>query len=130
MITDPIADMLSTLKNAALARRKRVAVPYSRLKEEIAKVLVAEGYMESLKTDGVSPKQELIVEIAYKDGLPVMTDVKRRSKPGLRVYVNKTSIPSVSGGMGVTVVSTPNGIMTGFEAKKQGVGGELICEVW
>lgn len=130
MITDPVADMLSTLKNAALARRKRVAVPYSRLKEEIAKVFVAEGYMESVKIGGVSPKQELIVEIAYKDGLPVMTDVKRRSKPGLRVYVNKTSIPSVSGGMGVTVVSTPNGMMTGLEAKKRGVGGELMCEIW
>lgn len=130
MITDPIADMLSAVKNAALARRKTVVLPYSRVKEAVARVLVAEGYMETVTTKGVAPKQELVVEVSYKDGLPVMTDMKRRSKPGLRVYVNKTSIPSVSGGMGVTIVSTPDGIMSGKEAKKRGVGGELLCEVW
>jgi small subunit ribosomal protein S8 len=130
MVTDPIADMLSAIKNAALARRESVSVPYSRLKESLARVLAAEGYVGHVSVSGISPKQQLEIGIPYVDGIPAVADVKRRSKPGLRVYVGKRTIPSVSGGMGITIVSTPQGVMTGKEAKKRGLGGELLCEVW
>ncbi|MBI3576627.1 30S ribosomal protein S8 [Candidatus Gottesmanbacteria bacterium] len=130
MTTDPIADMLSAIKNAVLARHKTVAFPYSKVKESIAKTLVDEGYLATIATGGVAPKQMLTVEISYNGSQPVITDIKRKSKPGLRVYVSTRDIRQVLGGLGSAIISTPQGVMSGKEAKKRGLGGELICEVW
>lgn len=130
MITDPIADMLSSIKNAVLARHKTVVVPYSKVKEAVAETLVAEGYLAGAAATGEAPKRILTIEVAYRGSEPVIADIKRKSKPGLRRYVGKRGIPQVLGGLGSAIVSTPAGVMSGKEAKKRGLGGELICEVW
>lgn len=130
MVTDPIGDMLSQIKNAVLARHKTVEFPYSKVKESIAKALVDEGYLATVKTAGTKPKQTLMAEISYRGSQPVLEDIKRKSKPGLRVYVKKGDIRQVLGGLGSAIISTPQGVMSGKEAKKRGLGGELICEVW
>lgn len=130
MVTDPIGDMLSQIKNAVLARHKTVVIPYSKVKESIVKALVDEGYLAAVVTTGVKPKQSLTVEISYKGSEPVIEDIKRKSKPGLRVYVNNREIRQVLGGLGSSIISTPAGVMSGKSAKKRGIGGEVICEVW
>lgn len=130
MVNDPIGDMLIQIKNAGMARKRVVVLPFSRTKQSVAAVLVKEGYLESVETQGIYPRQELRLVLRYEEKLPILTDVKRRSKPGLRLYVGKNQIPTVVGGMGIAVLSTPEGIMTGTEAKKKGIGGELLCEVW
>ncbi len=130
MVTDPIGDMVSQIKNAVLARHKTVELPYSKVKESIAKALVDEGYLAAVVTTGVKPKQTLKVEIRYREGKPVLEDIKRKSKPGLRVYVNNREIRHVLGGLGSSIISTPEGVMSGKSAKKRGLGGEVICEVW
>jgi small subunit ribosomal protein S8 len=130
MVTDPIADMLSQIKNAVLARHKTVVLPYSKVKESIAKALVDEGYLATVAITGMKPKQMLTVDIAYDGSEPVLADIKRKSKPGLRVYVSTREIRQVLGGFGSAIISTPLGVMSGKEAKKRGLGGELMCEVW
>ncbi len=130
MVNDPIGDMLIQIKNAALAGRTVVVLPHSKMKEEVGRVLKTEGYLESIEKIGTVPKFMLRLTLSYRDESPVLTDLKRISKPGLRVYIDRHSIPVVVGGMGVAVVSTPQGIMTGKEAKKKGIGGELLCEIW
>lgn len=130
MVTDAIADMLIQIKNAVLSGRTSVELPHSRVKEELAKVLLGEGYIGSFEKVGTQPKFMLRIDLKYADGSSVITDLKRVSKPGLRVYVDRHAIPSVVGGMGVAIISTPQGIMTGKEAKKRGIGGELLCEIW
>ncbi len=130
MVTDPIGDMLSQIKNAVLARHKTVELPYSKVKESIAKALVDEGYLATVVTTGIKPKQTLTIGISYRGGEPVIEDIKRKSKPGLRVYVNNRDIRQVLGGLGSSIISTPQGVMSGKVAKKRGIGGEVICEVW
>jgi small subunit ribosomal protein S8 len=130
MVSDPIADMLAQIKNASMAGRSSVALPHSKLKEKVAQILVREGYITSVGITGESPKQMLVITLKYQNKRSVITDVKRKSKPGLRRYVPKTEIPTVLGGVGVAIVSTSSGVMTGQEAKKRGIGGELICEIW
>ncbi len=130
MVNDPIADMLIQIKNAAMVGKKDVKFPYSRMKQAVAAILVKEGYLEQASVSGEDPKRMLELQLKYTNRTPVITDVRRRSKPGLRVYVNKTEIPRVLGGMGVAILSTPQGVMTGNEAKKRGIGGELLCEIW
>jgi small subunit ribosomal protein S8 len=130
MVSDPIADMLAQIKNASLAGRSTVALPHSKLKEKVAAILVKEGYVKSLETTGEIPKRMLVLTLKYQNKRSVITDVKRKSKPGLRRYIPKTAIPTVLGGVGIAIISTSSGIMTGQEAKKQGNGGELICEIW
>ncbi len=130
MVTDPIGDMISQIKNAALARHKSLVLPYSKMKESIAKTLEDQGYLAGVATSGTQPRLMLTMEIRYRGGKPVMTDIKQKSKPGLRIYVGKGDIRQVLGGLGCAVISTPQGVMSGKEAKKCGVGGELICEVW
>jgi small subunit ribosomal protein S8 len=107
-----------------------VNIPYSRVKHDLAGILRQEGYLESVEKVGEPPKMMLRITLEFKGKIPVITDVKRRSKPGLRVYVGRRSIPWVIGGMGVAVLSTSAGLMTGREAKKRGLGGELLCEIW
>lgn len=130
MVTDPIADMLIQIKNASLAGRKVVELPHSKVKEQVGKVLEKEGYLSAVEKTGKAPKFLLRLTISYQDDTPVLTDLKRISKPGLRVYVDRHTIPMVVGGMGIAVLSTPQGIMTGRDAKKKGIGGEILCEVW
>lgn len=129
MVTDPIADMLVRIKNASMAGRASIIVPYSKLKEQVAKILEQEGYIASAEKNG-EVKPNLIIQLRYQNKRPVITDLKRKSKPGLRQYVAKDSIPTVLGGMGISILSTSAGIMTGNEAKKRGIGGELLCVIW
>lgn len=130
MVTDPIGDMISQIKNAFMARKGDVVLPHSRLKESVAKVLCDTGYLKFVETVGDNPKRELKLTLIYTNKIPALTDIKRKSKPGLRVYVGKNEIPSVISGLGVAILSTPQGVMTGTEAKKRNIGGELLCVVW
>lgn len=110
--------------------KKAIDVPYSRLKHAVALILEKEGYIGVVAKTGEDPKAFLHIAMKYENGSSVITDMKRISKPGLRWYVNKTKIPVVLGGAGLAVVSTPLGIMTGKDAKKKGIGGELLCTIW
>ncbi len=130
MMSDPIADMLAQIKNAAMARKDKITLPHSRMKEAVAGILAKEGYIDGVSIAGEVPKKNLVIALKYDGRDSVITQIRRRSKPGLRLYVNKHQIPRVVGGMGISVVSTPQGIMTGKDARKLGIGGELICEVW
>jgi small subunit ribosomal protein S8 len=132
MTTDPIADMLTRIRNASRAKHARVDLPASRLKVEIARILKDEGYLASYKVvDDTKVKKTLRVFLRYTpDRRSVITNLKRVSRPGCRRYVGKMDIRAVVGGMGISIVSTPRGLMTGHAARKEGVGGELLCEVW
>jgi small subunit ribosomal protein S8 len=131
MMTDPIADMLARIRNAALARHDRAEMPHSRLKEHVAKVLKSEGFIDDVRvTEGEGPKLLTLV-LRYGRGKDSAIDgVRRVSTPGRRVYVRHDHIPRVRSGMGVSILSTSRGVMTDKEARKQRVGGELLCEVW
>jgi small subunit ribosomal protein S8 len=132
MTTDPIADMLTRIRNAVRARHARVDLPSSKLKVEIARILKDEGYLSNYKVvDETKVKKTLRVFLRYTpDRRSVITDLKRVSRPGCRRYVGKTRIRPVVGGMGISILSTPRGVMTGQTARREGVGGELLCEVW
>lgn len=132
MTTDPIADMLTRIRNAARAKHPRVDLPSSKLKIEIARILKDEGYLTNFKmVEETKGKKVLRVFLRYtSDRRSVITDLKRVSRPGSRRYVGKTGIRAVVGGMGISILSTPRGLMTGSTARKEGVGGELLCEVW
>lgn len=131
MTTDPIADMLTRIRNAVRARHPRVDLPSSKLKIEIARILKEEGYVSTYKVVDENKQKVLRVFFRYtSDKRSVLTDLKRISRPGCRRYVGKDGIRPVVGGMGVAILSTPRGIMTGQTARKEGVGGELLCEVW
>lgn len=132
MLTDPVADMLTRIRNATNARKPAVDVPWSRHKEAIAKVLVEEGYLESAaEVAGAAFRRTLRLGLRYDDRRrPVINGVKRVSRPSLRVYVGATDIPAIRRGLGINVLSTPKGILVDRDARKQGVGGELLCTVW
>jgi|SRR5579862_715493 small subunit ribosomal protein S8 len=131
MTTDPIADMLTRIRNAVQAKHARVDLPSSKMKIEIARILKEEGYLTNYKVVEEKGKKTLRVFLRYTpDRRGVITDLKRVSRPGSRRYVGKTKIRAVVGGMGIAILSTPRGLMTGHTARKEGVGGELLCEVW
>ena len=132
MSTDPIADMLTRIRNASRAKHARVDLPSSKLKVEIARILKDEGYLASFKVvDDSKVKKTLRVYLRYtSDRRSVISNLRRVSRPGCRRYVGKTEIRPVVGGMGISIVSTPRGLMTGQSARREGVGGELLCEVW
>jgi len=131
MMTDPIADMLTRIRNATRAKHPRVDLPASKLKLEITRILKEEGYLTNYKVVDEKGKKTLRIFLRYTpDRRSVITDLKRVSRPGSRRYVGKFGIRQVVGGMGVAIVSTPRGVMTGSSARKEGVGGELLCEVW
>jgi small subunit ribosomal protein S8 len=130
MVTDPIADMLIRIKNASMAGRSIVTVNHSKVKEAVARILQQEGYIQSVSMEQEGLRKTLIITLKYDNKHSVITDIKRKSKPGRRFYVSKTVIPRVLGGMGTAIVSTSSGIMTGKEAQKRGIGGELVCEIW
>lgn len=131
MTTDPIADFLTRIRNGARAGHPRVDVPSSRLKVAIAGILKEEGYIANFKVADDKGKKILRVFLRYaQDRRSVITGLRRISKPGARRYVGKAGIRPVVGGMGISILSTPRGLMTGHTARKEGVGGELLCEVW
>lgn len=131
MITDPIADMLTRIRNANMVRQEAVLVPWSRIKVAIAKILKDEGFIVDYEILKGKPARFIKIRLRYTEkSQPAIQGLKRVSKPGLRVYVGSLEIPRVYGGLGISVVSTPNGIMTGHQAWKQHVGGELLCYVW
>jgi len=131
MMTDPIADMLTRIRNAALARHDRVELPHSRLKEHLAAVMKSEGYLDDVRvSEGEDPKTLTLVMRYGRDRQSAIDGLRRVSTPGRRVYVRHDRISRVVSGMGVSILSTSRGLMTDREARKQRVGGELLCEIW
>jgi len=126
---DPISDMLTRIRNAGRALLPTVEIPHSRVKESLANILKQEGYVSEVAVDG-DTKKKLKVRLKYEGKKCVIEGLKRISKPGLRNYVGATEIPRVRGGLGVAVVSTSEGVMTGVQARKKNIGGELLCYVW
>lgn len=131
MLTDPIADMLTRIRNANLALHDTVEMPGSSLKADIARVLEEQGYIAGYETSSEGSRSTLVVKLKYnEDRRRVITGLDRVSKPGRRVYADKDSLPKVLGGMGVAIISTSQGLLTGHEARRRGVGGEVLCTVW
>lgn len=129
-MTDPISDMLTRIKNATKVRHEKVTAPYSNFKLEILKILKKEGYIESFKKVKNNKIEELEVILSYTNNTPRITELKKISRSSQRIYVDKKNIPQSKQGLGIMIVSTSKGLMTGKEARKQGVGGEVLCEVW
>jgi len=131
MNTDPIADMLTRVRNAIRARHPKVDVPASKLKIEIARILKEEGYVATYKVVEEGAKKTIRIYLKYgSDNSPVISTIERVSRPGCRVYVGQTEIPRVLGGMGINILTTARGVMTGRDAHKEHVGGEILCRVW
>ena len=130
-MTDPIADMLTRIRNAVSAKHDNVLMPSSKIKVAIAKVLKEEGFIRDFNTSAEGPRTMLKIELSYTGRKEaVLSGIKRVSKPGLRVYVQKREIPRVYGGLGINILSTSRGLMTGRSAAREGVGGEILCNVW
>lgn len=130
-VTDPIADMLTRIRNALMARHDDVAMPTSRVKEEIARILKAEGFIRGYELFVEGPRRQMRVFLKYtEERQPVLSGLKRVSRPGRRVYTRREDLPRVKGGLGFAIVSTSKGIMTGEDAYKAGVGGEVVCYIW
>jgi small subunit ribosomal protein S8 len=131
MMTDPVADMLTRIRNGMMARQEKVDVPASQLKSEIARILRDEGFIQNYKK--VEDDKQGVLRIFLKrasDGSQVIRGIQRVSRPGRRIYVGKTEIPKVQGGLGINIISTSRGLMTGSQAVREGVGGEILCNVW
>lgn len=132
--SDPIADMLARIRNAQAVGQQTVNVPSSKIKVAIAKILKDEGYIEDYRVTNERPQPQLILSLKYvgerKDRYPVITGMKRVSKPGRRIYARAAEIPWVRSGMGIAILSTPKGVLTGQQARRLGVGGEVLCYVW
>jgi small subunit ribosomal protein S8 len=130
-LTDPVADMLARIRNAISARHPKVDVPASKLKLEIARILKEEGYVSNFKATEEEGHKVIRIYLKYdNNNEAAISNVARVSRPGCRVYVRRTEIPRVLGGLGINILTTPRGVMTGRQARKQGLGGELLCEVW
>jgi small subunit ribosomal protein S8 len=130
-LTDPVADLLARIRNAIRARHQKVDIPASRLKAEIARILKEEGYIANFKLVEEDGHKILRVYLKYSNSSEAaITNVARVSSPGCRVYVRRSEIPRVLGGLGINILTTPRGVMTGRQARRQGVGGEILCEVW
>ena len=126
MLTDPIANMLTRIRNAHLALHKEVSVPRSKMKEAMATILKQEGYVEDVSVS----ERDITIELKYVKGRPAIAGLKRVSKPGRRVYVNSRQIPRVQNGLGICILSTSRGVLDGVTAHTEKTGGELLCEVW
>ncbi len=129
-LTDPIADLLTRIRNASRAAKVDILVPYSRIKADIVRILQQEGYIVGYELETVGKVPQIKITNKIINRVPVIAGLKRVSRPGLRRYVGATEVPRVLGGMGISILSTPRGILTGREAKKQNVGGELLAYVW
>ncbi len=128
-MNDPIADMLTRIRNAQLAKKKIVNIPNSRIKLAITNVLKDEGYIESYLIKNNDNKSSLAITLKYYSGTPVIENIKRISKPGLRIYKKRENLPNIMNGLGIAIVSTSKGVMTEREARSAGIGGELLCIV-
>ena len=130
-VTDPIADMLTRIRNAVMVRHDLVLIPSSKIKLAISKILKDEGFISDYEVVRGKPQRMIRVRLKYWDrNEPVVSGLERVSKPGLKIYVQKKEIPRVYGGLGIAILSTPKGLMTGQQAWRQGIGGELLCYVW
>ena len=127
---DPVADMLTRIRNGQMVGKLAIKMPQSKLKEAVAKVLVNEGYIESFGTDDDNLKKILTIRLRYQDGHPVIKEISRISRPGLRRYFSKGLIPKVKNGLGVAIVSTSKGVMSDRRARQIGIGGELLCSIF
>ncbi len=131
MLTDPVADMLTRIRNANLALHETVAMPSSKLREQIARILASEGYLEAYEVQGSGVKKTIELKLRYgSDRARVIEGLKRVSKPGRRVYAGASDLPRVKGGLGVAVISTSQGLLPDREARRRRLGGEVLCEVW
>lgn len=134
MLSDPIADMLTRIRNAIMAGHATVAIPHSKMKMAIARILKEEGYIEDVTLEEGKPAPVIVIKLKYwgsrRERRPVISNLKRVSKPGRRVYVGKDEIPWVLSGLGIAILTTPKGVMTGQQAHRLGVGGEVLCYVW
>jgi small subunit ribosomal protein S8 len=130
MMNDPLGDMLTRIRNAQTRRRPSVTTPASKLRERVLEVLQSEGYIRGWSAVEIDGKSELQIELKYYEGEPVIHQIQRVSKPGRRVYAGAKSIPRVSDGLGVSILSTPKGVMSDHEARTQNVGGEVLCRVF
>ena len=129
-LNDPIGDMLARIKNSQLRNHKRVELPSSNFKVKIAEVLKNEGYIVNYKILTVANKTNLEIELKYNYGSPVISSIQRVSKPGRRIFSSAESLPKINNGLGIAIVSTPKGVMTDIDARKQKIGGEIICKVF
>ena len=130
-VNDPIADFLTRIRNAGMARHEMVAMPHSKMKAEMARILTEQGYVEGYTERGEGAKKELVVELKYDpDGRRAIRGLRRMSRPGRRVYRKQTSIPRVLDGLGAAILSTSRGILTDHEARRAGIGGEVLCFVY
>ena len=133
-MTDPVADFLTRLRNAAKAQHQDVAIPSSKLKRELARILKEQGYIDAYQVEPPvpgRPNEQITVTLKYTDDRkPVISGIQRVSRPGQRTYVDHAHIPRIQGGMGTAIISTSKGVMTGHEAKRQGLGGEVVAYVW
>ena len=132
MVNDTIADMLTRVRNANLARHKIVQIPSTKMTKSIMTVLLEEGFIQDFEEVGDGINRQLLLSLKYKgkEGEPVITALKRISRPGLRVYANRKELPRVLGGLGVAIVSTSKGVLTDNKARHQGLGGEVLCYIW
>lgn len=129
-MNDPIADMITRIKNALMAKHDTVSIPHSKLKEQIGQLLLQNNYVDEVRVENKMPQPEVVIKLKYIGRLAAITDVKRVSKPGRRIYATAAKIPRALGGYGITIVSTSKGVMTDKEAKKQNIGGEVLCQIW
>ena len=130
-VNDPISDMLTRVRNAGMARQTETTMPSTKILVAIAKVLKDEGYVEDFRVVEKRPQNQLVISLRYgPDKRHTIKEIKRVSKPGLRVYAGKDEIPRVRSGLGIAIVSTPEGVLTGYEARRRGIGGEVLCTVF
>lgn len=130
-MTDPLGDMLTRIRNGHMRRKSSVACPASKLKKSVLEVLKREGYIRDFRTDATQEKKpQLVIELKYYEGEPVIREIGRISRPGRRVYAGARNMPRIYGGLGVAIVSTPRGVMTDHEARATNVGGEVLCQVF
>ena len=129
-LSDPIGDMLTRIKNSQMRNHKKVEIPSSNFKTKIADVLKNEGYINNFNVENNDNKNTLIIDLKYNSGSPVITVIERVSRPGRRIFSSAESLPKINNGLGIAIVSTPKGVMTDIEARKQKIGGEVICKVF
>ena len=127
---DPISNMLTAIRNAISVNHPTVSIPFSNLKYEIAKILEKQGFIEEVSKTGKKTKKSIVITLKYQQGTPAITGLKRISKPGQRIYLPSKHLKKVKGGYGIAIISTSRGLMTDREARKQNLGGEIICEIW
>lgn len=130
-VNDPISDMLTRIRNAGMAQKSETTMPATKILVAIANILKSEGYIKDFEVIEKRPQNQLVISLSYgPDKRHAIREIKRVSKPGLRVYAGKGDLPRVRSGLGIAIVSTPQGVLTGYEARRRGIGGEVLCTVW